>query len=361
MAALTTIGSYCICPSLMGRLIQSGVASKVWLEFRRRGEVMALYFWSISHAIGDRGRVSSDSDAVGYAAGLLTWALAGGVFVAVKLSVGEMPPWTFCFWRVFLSALFLVPLVIGHRSDIVDFLRERWLEALFIGGIGLGLTQGTLFTGLSHTSVVSTGIVMGTAPIITLILARFTLREPMSGWQAVGSVIAFAGIVVVAVHGSLALLLGVKLELGELLVLAAAVMLASYTVLLKWAKFKLDRLPLLFVLLCAGAVAALPFHLWEVWNGEHANLAIKGYVALLYAAIPGGALMYLCLNWSIDVLGPSRAGTLLYSQMIFAAIFAWLILGEPIEWYHYVGAGLIIAGVVLVTWLQPKAPASATN
>jgi len=361
MVEWTTIGSYRVSPSLMGRLTSSGVASKVRLEFRRSGEVMALYFWSISHAIGDKGRVSGESDAVGYAAGLLTWALAGGVFIAVKLSVGEMPPWTFCFWRVFLSALVLVPFVIPHRRDIVDFLRERWLEALFIGGIGLGLTQGTLFTGINHTSVINTGIVMATAPIITLMLARLILSEPMSGWQAVGSVIAFVGIVVVAVHGSLTLLLGVKVGLGDLIVLAAAVMLASYTVLLKRAKFKLDRLPLLFVLLCAGALAALPFHLWEVWRGEHEDLAFKGYMALLYAAIPGGALMYLCLNWSIDVLGASRAGTLLYSQMIFAAIFAWLILGEPIEWYHYVGAGLIVVGVVMVTWLQPKTAASAAK
>lgn len=147
---------------------------------------MAADFWSISHAIGDKGRVSTDSDAVGYAAGVLTWALAGGVFVAVKLSVGEMPPWTFCFWRVFLSALILVPLVISCRGDIMDFLRERWPEALFVGGIGLGLTQGTLFTALSYTSVVNASIVFATAPIITMILAHFALRESMSGGQAVG-------------------------------------------------------------------------------------------------------------------------------------------------------------------------------
>ena len=150
-------------------------------------------------------------------------------------------------------------------------------------------------------------------------------------------------------------MLGVKLGLGDVLALAAAAMLASYTILLKRAKFELDRLPLLFVLLCAGAVAALPFHLWEVWNGEHANLATTGYLALLYAAIPGGALMYLCFNWSIDVLGASRAGSLLYTQIVFAAFFAWLILGASIEWYHYVGAGLVVLGVVLVKYLQPKA------
>ena len=322
---------------------------------------MASFFWSVSHAIGDKGRVSGDSDAVGYTVGLLTWALAGGVFVAVKLGADEMPPWTLCCWRVFLSALVLLPFVMSHHREIVDLLRKRWPEALFIGAIGLGLTQGTIFTGLSYTSAINAGIIFATTPIITMVLAHFVLHERMNGWQAVGSAIAFLGIVVIAIHGSLAKLLGLKLGLGDLLMIAGAMMFACYTVLLKRAKFELDRLPLLFVLLCAGALSAVPFFLWEVWNGEHANLAFKGYMVLLYAAIPGGALMYLCFNWSIDILGPSRAGTLLYTQMIFTAIFAWLILGESIEWYHYVGAGLIIVGVLFVTLLRPKVAASATK
>jgi drug/metabolite transporter (DMT)-like permease len=44
--------------------------------------------------------------------------------------------------------------------------------------------------------------------------------------------------------------------------------------------------------------------------------------------------------------------------MLFATFFAWLILGEHIEWYHLVGGGLAIAGVLLVTLLRPK-PAAA--
>ncbi|MHA1553980.1 MAG: DMT family transporter, partial [Alphaproteobacteria bacterium] len=152
---------------------------------------MASFFWSVSHAIGDKGRVSGDSEAVGYTVGLLTWALAGGVFVAVKLGINEMPPWTLCCWRVFLSALVLLPFVMSHHHEIVDFLRKRWPEALFIGAIGLGLTQGTMFTALSYTSAINTGIIFATTPIITMVLAHFVIHERMNGWQALGSAIAF--------------------------------------------------------------------------------------------------------------------------------------------------------------------------
>jgi len=106
-------------------------------------------------------------------------------------------------------------------------------------------------------------------------------------------------------------------------------------------------------------LGSLPFAVWEVWNGEHADLAVNGYVALLYCGIIGGGLMYLLYNWSVEVLGASRAGTLVYTQPIFCAVFAWLILSEGIEWYHYLGAMLVAVGVLLVTLLRPKPAAAA--
>ena len=69
--------------------------------------------------------------------------------------------------------------------------------------------------------------------------------------------------------------------------------------------------------------------------------------------------MYFLYNWSIGVLGAGRAGTLVYSQMLFATFFAWLILGERLEWYHFLGGGLVVIGVLLVTLLRPRPAAHA--
>ena len=92
----------------------------------------------------------------------------------------------------------------------------------------------------------------------------------------------------------------------------------------------------------------------EILHGDHTKLAFKGYVALAYAAIPGGALMYLLYNWSVEILGASRAGALTYTQMIFTALLAWLILGETIAWYHVAGAALIIVGVAFIELMKAK-------
>ena len=315
---------------------------------------MAMHLWAVAEAAATKKHVDARSEAVGYAAGLAGWLLAGSVFVAVKMVSDEMPPWLMCFFRSVISAVALLPIAASHRHEIMAFLRERWLEAWIIGIIGLGLTQGVMFTALGYTSAVNAGIVFALAPMITLVAAHFVLREDMTGWQGVGSAIAFVGVVVISVQGSMARLLAFQFGVGDLIALGSAFLFAGYTVLLKRAKFKLPPIPLLVILLIAGSSGSLPFALWEVWKGEHSNLALNGYLALFYCGIIGGSLLYLLYNWSVEVLGASRAGTLVYTQPLFVALFAWLILGEAIEWYHYVGAALVAVGVLFVTLLRPR-------
>ncbi len=315
---------------------------------------MAIHFWAVAEAAAEKRHISAHSEAVGYAAGIMTWVLAGSVLAVTKIVITELPPWMYCSARAVLSALILLPLVTAHYHEMIAFLRKRWPEAAFIGAIGLGLVQGTLFTALSYASAASVGIVFATVPMLTMVAAHFVLDERMNAWQALGALVAFAGIVVIAVRGSMTQLLGLQIEFGDIITLGAVVMFTGYSILLKRAKFELAPLPLIVILMMAGGLAALPFALFEVSNGYRADFTLKGSLAFLYTITIGGALMYICYNWCIEVLGAARAGLLVYTQMIFATFFGWLILGEQVEWYHYAGAGLIIIGIVLVTLLRPK-------
>ncbi|WP_421723509.1 DMT family transporter [Bauldia sp.] len=319
---------------------------------------MDFHLLSAAEARGDK-RVSDESLALGYAVGLFGWFLLGGVFVAGKAGSAEMPPWMFVSVRLFIATVVLLPLVRHHFKDMRAFLPKFGLRALIIGAIGLGLTQGLVFVALRYTTAVNSGIVFAICPMITLILAHTILREDLGPLQIIGSIVAFAGIIVIAVKGSFASLLALDIGIGDLLVLVAALCFSIYTVMLKRSQFKLDRMALLTILMTGGFLLSLPLTIWEVTSGEHEQIGWTGVIAMAYIAIPGGALMYLMINWSIDILGASRAGALLYSQMVFTAFLAWLILGESIEWYHFVGAGLVVVGIVVIS--RHRAAASAAG
>jgi drug/metabolite transporter (DMT)-like permease len=315
---------------------------------------MALQFWSVVERRRgvDEARQASPS-AGAYGVGILCWLLSAGVYIAVKSTSSEMPPWALCFWRVTIAALILLPFTYSQIKAAAATLRKRWAELLAIGGLGLALTQGLIFVGLNYTSAINAGLILALMPVITMVLAEVLLREPMGPWQAVGSVVACIGMVIIVVRGDLFALLHFDFNAGDLFIVGGALCFALYTVLLRRAKLVVERLPLLVVLLAAAAITALPFYAWELLHDERAALTPAGLLGLAYAAVPGGALMYYLFNWSVEKLGASKAGTLLYSQTVFIAVLAYIFLGERLHFYHIVGAGFILAGVLLVMLLRP--------
>lgn len=299
-------------------------------------------------------QAAGSSLASAYSVAILCWLLSAGVYIAAKWVSTEMPPWALCFWRVLIAFGVLLPIVRSHFGDMVALLRARAVELLVIGGVGLAICQGMIFVGLKHADATTAGIIIALIPIITMILARLFLAEPMGSWQVIGSILAFLGIVVIIVKGSPEALLRLDFNPGELWIVAGAFCFSLYTVLLRRAKFDLDRLALLVLLLGAAVLTALPFYLFELASDERSTLNGSGLLALAYVALPGGALMYYLFNRSIEALGAARAGVFLYIQTIFIAVLAYLILGEQLQTYHLEGAALIIAGLLLIVLLKPK-------
>lgn len=288
---------------------------------------------------------------------MLCWLLSAGVYIAAKWVAPEMPPWALCFWRLTLACAILLPIVHHHHEAMVALVRSRAAEVLMIGAIGLTICQGMIYTGLNYTDATTAGIIMALSPIMTMVLARFVLGETLGVWKALGAVLALCGMLVIVARGDLSALLRLQFNPGELWIVGSALCWALYTVLLRRSKFELELLPLVVLLLGAGAAAALPFYLWELVHGERSALHMNGLLALAYVAGPGGALMYYLYNKSVETLGAGRASMLLYLQTVFVAVLAYLFLGESLHGYDLAGAAFIIAGLVLATVIKPKAKA----
>jgi drug/metabolite transporter (DMT)-like permease len=319
---------------------------------------MAMHIVAIPH---DKQPAASASLSLSsaYAWAILGWVLSAGVYIAAKWANTEMPPWALCFWRLTIACLILLPLVRHHHEAMVRLLRERFVHLLLVGALGLALCQGFIYTGLHYADATTAGIIMSLAPVLTMVLASVLLDEALGVWQGIGAGLALIGMSVIVSKGDLAALIQLKVNPGELWVVAGALCWAFYTVLLRRMKFDIERLPLLVLLLGLGALAASPLYLWELLHGEHSAIDSKGLLALAYVAVPGGAFMYFLYNRSVDTLGAGRAGMLMYLQALFVAILAYLILGESLRSYDFLGAGLIIAGLLLANLLKPRSKRAA--
>jgi drug/metabolite transporter (DMT)-like permease len=238
---------------------------------------------------------------------------------------------------------------------MIALVKSRPVEVFVIGAIGLGLCQGAIYTGLNYTDATTAGIIMALSPVMTVVLARFVLGEPLGFMKALGALVALAGMLVIVAHGDLGALMRLEFNVGELWIAGSALCWGLYTVLLRRTKFGIELLPTVVLLLAAGALFALPLSLWELISGKHTALEANGLLALAYMAAPGGALMYYIYNRSVEALGAGRASMMLYLQTVFVALLAWLFLGESLHDYDLAGAAFIVAGLVLAA-IRTKAP-----
>ena len=290
---------------------------------------------------------------IAYGGAILCWLLSAGVYIAAKWATADVPPWTLCFWRLSIACAILLPLAGTHFGAMARLVKSRFPELLLVGCLGLTFCQGMIYAGLQYCDATTAGIIMALAPVLTMVLAALVLGEALGIWQAIGALSSLAGVAAIIAHGDIDALLKLRFNPGELWVAGAALCWGLYTVLLRRMKFDLDRLPLLALLLGFGALAALPFYLWEIANDVRSAMTTSGYLAIGYVAIPGGALMYLLYNRSVDMLGASRAGMLLYLQTLFVAILAYIFLGEALHSYDLFGAALIVAGLLLANLFKP--------
>ena len=75
----------------------------------------------------------------------------------------------------------------------------------------------------------------------------------------------------------------------------------------------------------------------------------KATALVVAAAIFPGAAAYLAFSTLQKELGAARASLTLYLGPLYAAVVAWLVLGEPILGYHAVGAAVILPGIYLAS------------
>ena len=124
---------------------------------------------------------------------------------------------------------------------------------------------------------------------------------------------------------------------------------AAYSLLLRAWPSAFGPVARLTLTACGGIVVLLPFTLWEALAWLPTELSWKSAGAGADGGADPGRGAYAAYSYMQRKLGAARVGTVLYLGPLYSALLAWGVLGERIEWYHGVGALLILPGIWLST------------
>lgn len=272
---------------------------------------------------------------------LLTSVIWGFGFIAQRLGMDHIGPYSFNVFRFLLGALSLVPLVyfLGRKKTRPSKIgKPFWI----IGGLaGLVLFGGATLqqVGLLYTTAGKAGFITGLYLVIVPLLG-FCLRQKIDKLTLAGALIATYGLYLLSITE------GFNIGQGDTLVLIGAFFWAVHVQVVGYAaKYKLDalKLAILQYLICAGLNLLLALFLEEFT--VQATLDASG--AILYAGLVSVGVAYTLQIVAQKHVDPSRAAILLSLEAVFAVLAGWLMLDELLNSRESWGCILMFAGMML--------------
>ena len=165
----------------------------------------------------------------------LTCLFWGGNTIAAKIAVDDISPYqvTFGRWGLLSITLFLC-----YRKQIQaawPTLRPYRVYLFLMPAIGF-VVFGFLFYEAGHrTTAINLGILQASVPIFVLIGAFLLYRTRVTRLQILGVIVGFLGVVTVATGGLPGVMREIQLNVGDLMMIGACLVWASYTIGLKRA------------------------------------------------------------------------------------------------------------------------------
>ena len=280
------------------------------------------------------------------AAAALFWS---GNWIAGRAIADLVPPAAITFWRWAIALALIAPIVGPRLFRARALIARKWKPIAALGLLGGGIHNILQYWALRYTSATNGTILNSLTPIFIIVLGAALLRDPFPRRAAAGACVSLAGALAIITRLDAGVLLRLDFNRGDLLIILSMVMLAGYTLVLRWRPAGLDALSFLA---CFALVAEVPVGLAyavEHLSGAHMVLTWRSAAGLAYVGIFSALVAYHFWNLGVCAIGAARAGVFLHLMPFFGAVLAVLLLGERFGLHHGVGAALILAGVTIAS------------
>jgi len=267
----------------------------------------------------------------------VVWGVA---FVFQKTAMDHIGPLLFVAARATVAALALAPLAIREGRNATDQFPAGLLSIAALGGGIFFLGAIMQQVGIITASVTNTGFLTALYVVFTPFLVWLFMRRRPAWivWPAVA--MSFIGMWLLG-GGTMG-----GFARGDLLVAISAVFWAAHVVIVAQATrharpvaFSAIQFAVVALLGATGAILFEPISL--------AALA-SAWREIAYVGLLSSALTFTLLAIALKHTPPTEAAIIVSSETLFAALAAYMVLGERLSLVGWCGAGLILGAVLLV-------------
>jgi drug/metabolite transporter (DMT)-like permease len=269
----------------------------------------------------------------------------GVSYIAIKVVLRELEPVEMIAVRFLLAAPVLYLIIRIKRLSVVP--KAMHGKLVIAAGI-VFLHFWVMATGMKETSASNTAWILTTAPIFIALLSWVYLKEPFTGSQWLGLLLAAGGVLFLAYNGNPSNLQWIHSR-GDVIVLGSCVTWAFYTVGVREITTKVNPLVATFWMTGIAAGVAgfiyLPYKLVTGGFEKFLHLETVTLISLVFLGVFCLALAFWFWSEGLARATAAEVGVWLYVEPLITVIAAWILLKESLTLWLALGALLITLGV----------------
>ena len=269
--------------------------------------------------------------------------------MAIKIGLRDLPPLFFAGTRMMLAAAVLFPFALRAGLTLTRPLAV-------IGVLQIGIPYALMFAAQQWLPSALAAVLFATFPVWLVLAARLLLPDqPLTPRKLAAAFLGVGGVAVLQVPALRASSLSALAPLGGGLVILAAIVVAFANVLVRKLLAPLPPVSVTFGQVLFGAVLLIALSL-VLERGRPVAFTLPAVTVLVYLAVFGTAITYLCLFWLIPRVPISAIGAIPLLDTTIAVILGALVLRERIGWPLLAGGALVLTGAALAN-VTPAEPA----
>lgn len=266
-----------------------------------------------------------------------------GLFINRILSDQPISTWTLAFWRELLTFLMLLVGVWWQRPLLLRVAGKDlpWLAGM---GVSMGGLHVTWNVSIMSNGVPAATVMQYNAPILVALVGWLLWREPLTTRKLAAMALGITGTALIAQIGAVGAQ-GLTLP-GLLVGLGTAVSYGSFTLFGKKMAGSYSQWTIILYVFAFSTLALLPVQFGRALPWPVANSTLLAFAALILLTTIGGYALY---TGSLRFLQASEAVIVSVTEVLFAAVLAFLLLGQLMDSWQMLGALLVVGSVILLS------------